>query len=63
MKRLHVHRSVRDLPRSVRFYGELFAAEPTVESTVYGADEIRTKAKKQAAAACRAPSCCSSNPA
>ena len=151
MKRLHVHVSVRDLPQSVRFYSELFGAEPAVHktdyakwmlddprvnfaisqrdgkpgvqhlgiqvedraelaevyehlrraegpvieegettccyahsekswiddpqgvkwetflttgpSTVYGTDEIRPKAEKQAAAACCAPSCCSSNPA
>jgi catechol 2,3-dioxygenase-like lactoylglutathione lyase family enzyme len=30
MKRLHVHLSVDDLARSVRFYSTLFAAEPTV---------------------------------
>ncbi len=151
MKRLHVHVSVRDLAQSVRFYSELFGAEPTVrksdyakwmledprvnfaisqrdgkpgvqhlgiqvenraelaevyehlrradgpvieegettccyahsekswiddpqgvqwetflttgQSTVYGTDEIRPKAEKQAEATCCAPSCCSSNPA
>jgi catechol 2,3-dioxygenase-like lactoylglutathione lyase family enzyme len=30
MKRLHVHVSVEDMPRSVRFYSTLFAAEPAV---------------------------------
>jgi len=30
MKRLHVHVSVEDLARSVRFYSTLFATEPTV---------------------------------
>lgn len=30
MKRLHVHVSVNDLAESVRFYRNLFAAEPTV---------------------------------
>jgi catechol 2,3-dioxygenase-like lactoylglutathione lyase family enzyme len=30
MKRLHVHVSVRDLDTSVRFYRQLFAAEPAV---------------------------------
>src|SRR3982074_2684808 len=30
MKRLHVHVAVQDLPRSIRFYSELFAAEPVV---------------------------------
>jgi catechol 2,3-dioxygenase-like lactoylglutathione lyase family enzyme len=30
MKRLHVHVAVRDLDASVRFYAELFAAEPSV---------------------------------
>ncbi len=149
MKRLHVHVSVRDLAQSVRFYSELFGAEPTVRksdyakwmledprvnfaisqrdgkpgvqhlgiqvenraelaevyerlrradgpvieegettccyahsekswiddpqgvqwetflttghSTVYGTDEIRPKAAKQAEAACCGPSCCASN--
>ena len=35
MKRLHVHVSVRDLPQSVRFYSELFGAEPAVRKTDY----------------------------
>ena len=30
MKRLHVHVAVSDLERSIRFYSQLFAAEPTV---------------------------------
>ena len=30
MKRVHVHVSVDDLARSIRFYSTLFAAEPTV---------------------------------
>lgn len=30
MKRLHVHVSVNDIEASIRFYRELFAAEPTV---------------------------------
>jgi catechol 2,3-dioxygenase-like lactoylglutathione lyase family enzyme len=30
VKRLHVHVAVEDLPRSVRFYSTLFAAEPAV---------------------------------
>jgi catechol 2,3-dioxygenase-like lactoylglutathione lyase family enzyme len=30
MKRLHVHVSVDDLPRSIGFYTALFAAEPTI---------------------------------
>ena len=30
MKRLHVHIAVDDLPRSVRFYSALFAAQPSV---------------------------------
>jgi catechol 2,3-dioxygenase-like lactoylglutathione lyase family enzyme len=35
MKRLHVHVSVRDLERSIRFYSQLFAAEPTVRKADY----------------------------
>jgi catechol 2,3-dioxygenase-like lactoylglutathione lyase family enzyme len=35
MKRLHVHVSVRDLARSVRFYSELFHAEPSVHQSDY----------------------------
>ncbi|HMK24289.1 MAG TPA: ArsI/CadI family heavy metal resistance metalloenzyme [Terriglobales bacterium] len=150
MKRLHVHVSVNDLDASVRFYSQLFAADPTFrkadyakwmledprvnfaisqrdgkpgvqhlgiqvedrgelaevyerlrraerpvleegettccyarsekswiddpqgvqwetflttgESAVYGTDEIRPKAEKQAEAACCAPRCCSPNP-
>ena len=35
MKRLHVHVSVEDLDRSVRFYAALFAVEPTVLKSDY----------------------------
>jgi catechol 2,3-dioxygenase-like lactoylglutathione lyase family enzyme len=35
MKRLHVHVSVKDIPASVRFYRELFNAEPTVMKDDY----------------------------
>lgn len=35
MKRLHVHVSVRDLAESVRFYSQLFAAEPAVRKSDY----------------------------
>ncbi len=35
MKRLHVHVSVEDLPRSVRFYSTLFATEPVVTKPDY----------------------------
>ena len=35
MKRLHVHVSVEDLDRSVRFYAALFASEPTVLKSDY----------------------------
>lgn len=35
MKRLHVHVSVRDLNTSVRFYRQLFAAEPAVRKDDY----------------------------
>ena len=35
MKRLHVHVSVRDLAQSVRFYSDLFGAEPAVHKSDY----------------------------
>ena len=35
MKRLHVHVSVRDLAEGVRFYSQLFAAEPAVRKSDY----------------------------
>src|ERR1700745_4089436 len=35
MKRFHVHISVDDLARSIRFYSTLFAAEPTVLKSDY----------------------------
>jgi catechol 2,3-dioxygenase-like lactoylglutathione lyase family enzyme len=35
MKRLHVHVSVGDLERSIRFYSDLFAAKPTVIKADY----------------------------
>ena len=35
MKRIHVHVSVSDLETSIRFYSELFAAEPTVRKVDY----------------------------
>lgn len=35
MKRLHVHVSVEDLNESIRFYSELFAAEPAVRKQDY----------------------------
>jgi catechol 2,3-dioxygenase-like lactoylglutathione lyase family enzyme len=35
MKRLHVHVSVEDLSKSIRFYSALFAAEPTVSKPDY----------------------------
>jgi catechol 2,3-dioxygenase-like lactoylglutathione lyase family enzyme len=35
MKRFHVHVSVHDLDRSIRFYTTLFAAEPTVRKEDY----------------------------
>ena len=35
MKRLHVHVSVKDLDASVRFYSQLFAANPTVHKPDY----------------------------
>ena len=35
MKRLHVHVSVEDLAKSIRFYSTLFAAEPTVTKIDY----------------------------
>jgi catechol 2,3-dioxygenase-like lactoylglutathione lyase family enzyme len=35
MKRLHVHVAVQDLDASLRFYSQLFAAEPTVRKPDY----------------------------
>ena len=35
MKRLHVHVSVWDLEASIRFYSQLFAADPTVRNGDY----------------------------
>jgi catechol-2,3-dioxygenase len=35
MKRLHVHVSVKDLDASVRFYSQLFAADPTLRKADY----------------------------
>ncbi|HEX4152583.1 MAG TPA: ArsI/CadI family heavy metal resistance metalloenzyme [Steroidobacteraceae bacterium] len=35
MKRFHLHVSVEDLERSIRFYSTLFAAEPTVIQSDY----------------------------
>jgi len=35
MKRLHVHVAVKDLDSSVRFYSQLFAAEPNVRKSDY----------------------------
>ncbi len=35
MKRFHVHVSVRDLQKSVRFYSSLFGAPPVVEKADY----------------------------
>ena len=35
MKRLHVHVAVRDLDASVRFYSQLFAADPIVRKSDY----------------------------
>jgi catechol 2,3-dioxygenase-like lactoylglutathione lyase family enzyme len=55
----HSEKSWIDDPQGVRW--ETFLT--TGESTIYGTDEIRPKAEKQAQAACCAPSCCSSNPA
>lgn len=35
MKRLHVHVAVADLDASIRFYSQLFAAEPSVRKSDY----------------------------
>jgi catechol 2,3-dioxygenase-like lactoylglutathione lyase family enzyme len=35
MKRMHIHVSVSDLDTSIRFYTELFAAQPTVRQIDY----------------------------
>ena len=40
MKRLHVHLSVDDLPRSIAFYSELFAAAPSVKHPDYAKWEL-----------------------
>jgi len=54
----HSEKSWIDDPQGVQW--ETFLT--TGESTVYGTDEIRPKAEKDAKASCCAPSCCSSNP-
>lgn len=55
----HSEKSWIDDPQSVPW--ETFLM--TGESTVYGTEEIRTKAEKEARAACCAPTCCSPSPA
>lgn len=55
----HSEKSWIDDPQGVQW--ETFLT--TGESTVYGTDEIRPKAEREAAAACCSPSCCSSNAA
>ena len=35
MKRFHVHVSVSDLSRSIRFYSHLFGSEPAVHKSDY----------------------------
>lgn len=35
MKRLHIHVAVADLGQSIRFYSQLFGAEPTVSKSDY----------------------------
>jgi catechol 2,3-dioxygenase-like lactoylglutathione lyase family enzyme len=35
MKRLHIHVAVRDLQTSIRFYSQLFAAQPSVQKPDY----------------------------
>ena len=54
----HSEKSWIDDPQGVQW--ETFLT--TGESTVYGTDEIRTKAEKEAKTACCAPSCCSGSP-
>jgi catechol 2,3-dioxygenase-like lactoylglutathione lyase family enzyme len=55
----HSEKSWIDDPQGVQW--ETFLT--TGESTVYGTDETRPKAAREATAGCCAPSCCSSNPA
>ena len=56
----HSEKSWIDDPQGVQWETFLTSGE----STVYGTDEVRPKAEKLAeAAACCAPSCCSSDPA
>jgi catechol-2,3-dioxygenase len=55
----HSEKSWIDDPQGIQW--ETFLT--TGESTVYGTDEIRPKAEKEARTGCRSPSCCSSNPA
>jgi hypothetical protein len=54
----HSEKSWIDDPQGVQW--ETFLT--TGESTVYGTDEIRPKAEKEARTGCCSPSCCSSNP-
>jgi hypothetical protein len=54
----HSEKSWIDDPQGVQW--ETFLT--TGESSVYGTDQIRPRAKREASAACCAPSCCSSSP-
>jgi catechol 2,3-dioxygenase-like lactoylglutathione lyase family enzyme len=54
----HSEKSWIDDPQGIQW--ETFLT--TGESTVYGTDEIRPKAEKEAGTGCCSPSCCSSNP-
>jgi catechol 2,3-dioxygenase-like lactoylglutathione lyase family enzyme len=53
----HSEKSWIDDPQGIQW--ETFLT--TGESTVYGTDEIRPKAEKEAGTGCCSPSCCSSN--
>jgi hypothetical protein len=54
----HSERTWIDDPQGVQW--ETFLT--TGESSVYGTDEIRLRAEREASAACCGPSCCSSSP-
>ena len=50
MKRLHVHVAVRNLDASIRFYSQLFAAEPAVRKPDYAKWMLEDPRAEQGAA-------------